>query len=152
VSLASKIACPLRQSTSKLYFWKRYFVDIKQRSVTQYYSVRRSLFKYSSAAGKRFYSSAQVLMYNSVRRSLSVKYNSAAGNRFYSYGGQRNTLAQVLMYDSVRRCLFKYNSAAGKRFYPRNTLAQPMKLNETGRRWGNYNQTEKLNTNSTSVT
>ena len=30
---------------------------------------------YSSAAGKRFYSSAQVLMYNSVRRSLSVKYN-----------------------------------------------------------------------------
>jgi hypothetical protein len=48
---------PLRQSTSKLYFWKRYFLDIKQRSVTQYYSVRRSLFKYSSAAGKRFYSS-----------------------------------------------------------------------------------------------
>ena len=99
-------------------------MDIKQRSVTQYYSVRRSLLKYSSAAGKRFYSSggqrntlAQVLMYNSVRRSLSVKYNSAAGNRFYSIGGQRNTLAHVLMYDSVRRCLFKYNSAVGKRFY-----------------------------------
>jgi hypothetical protein len=100
--------------------------------------------KYSSAAGKRFYSSggqrntlAQVLMYNSVRRSLSVKYNSAAGNRnhvfmydsvtrsllkyssaahkrFYSSGGQRNTLAQVLMYNSVRRS-FKYNSAAGNR-------------------------------------
>jgi hypothetical protein len=86
-------------------------VDIKQRSVTQYYLVRRSLFKYNSTTGKRFYSS----------------------------GGQRNTLAQVSMYDSVRRTLFKYNSAAGNRFYPsggqRNTLAQvPMKLlpfNET---------------------
>jgi hypothetical protein len=125
----------------EIILWKRYFVDIKQRSVTQFYSVRRSLLKYSSAAGKRFYSSAgqrntlaQVLM-NSVRRSLSVKYNSAAGNRFYSSGGQRNTLAQVSMYDSVRRSLFKYSSAAGKRFYSfggqRNTLAQPMKLNET---------------------
>jgi hypothetical protein len=38
VSLGSKIVWPLRQSTSKLYFWKRYFLDIKQRSVTQYYS------------------------------------------------------------------------------------------------------------------
>jgi preprotein translocase subunit SecE len=90
VSLASKIVWPLRQSTSKLYFWKRYFLDIKQRSVvTQYYSVRRSLLKYSSTAGKRFYSSggqrntlAQVLMYNSVRRSLSVKYNSARASAF----------------------------------------------------------------------
>ena len=98
---------------------------IKQRSVTQYYSVRLSLLKYSSAAGKRFYSSggqrntlAQVLMYNSVRRSLSVKYNSALGNRFYSSGGQTNTLAQVSMRDSVRRSLFKYNSTVVKRFYP----------------------------------
>ena len=44
-------------------------------------------------------------------------------------------LAQVSMCDSVRRSLFKYNSTVVKRFYPsggqRNTLAQPMKLNET---------------------
>ena len=146
----------LRQSTSKLYFWKRYFVDIKQRSVTQYYSVRHSLLKYSSAAGKRFYSSdgqrntlAQVLMYNSVRRSLSVKYNSAAGNRFYSSGGQRNTLAHVLMYDSVRRSLLKYSSAAGKRFYSsrdssggqRNTLAQVSMCDSVRRSLFKYNST-----------
>ena len=164
-------------------------MDIKQRSVTQYYSVRHSLLKYSSAAGKRFYSSggqrntlAQVLMYNSVRRSLSVKYNSAAGNhnhvlmydsvtrsllkysyaagkRFYSSrdssGGQRNTLAQVSMCDSVRRSLFKYNSTVVKRLYPsggqRNTLAQPMKLNETAAGGIITRSVERLNTNSTSV-
>ena len=108
--------------------------------------MRRSLsVKYNSAAGNRFYSSggqrntlAHVLMYDSVRRSL-LKYSSAAGKRFYSSrdssGGQRNKLAQVSMCDSVRRSLFKYNSTVVKRFYPsggqRNTLAQPMKLNET---------------------
>ena len=128
----NKLFLSLSQSTSKLYFWKRYFVDIKQRSVTQYYSVRHSLLKYSSAAGKRFYSSggqrntlAKVLMYNSVRRSLSVKYNSAAGNRNH-----------LLMHDSVTRSLLKYSSAAGKRFYSsrdssggqRNTLAQVISI------------------------
>ena len=120
--------------------------------------MRHSLLKYSSAAGKRFYSSggqrntlAQVLMYNSVRRSLSVKYNSAAGNRFYSSGGQRNTytLAHVLMYDSVRRSLLKYSSAAGKRFYSsrdssggqRNTLAQVSMCDSVRRSLFKYNST-----------
>ena len=37
---------------------------------------------------------AQVSIYDSVRRSL-FKYNSAAGKRFYSFGGQRNTLAHA---------------------------------------------------------
>ena len=172
-------------------------MDIKQRSVTQYYSVRHSLLKYSSAAGKRFTllvdKGIRWLKYSSVRRSLSVKYNSAAGNRFYFSGGQRNTLAHVLMYDSVRRSLLKYSSAAGKRFYSsrdssggqrntlaqvsmcdsvrrslfkynstvvkrfypsggqRNTLAQPMKLNETAAGGIIYNKIERLDTNSTSV-
>jgi hypothetical protein len=77
---------------------------------------------------------AHVSMYDSVRQCL-FKYSSAADKRFYSSGGQRNMLAQVSMCDSVRRSLFKYNSTVVKRFYPsggqRNTLAQPMKLNET---------------------
>jgi hypothetical protein len=41
---------------------------------------------------------------DSVRRSL-FKHNSAAGKDLYSSGGQKNTLAQVSMHDPVRRSL-----------------------------------------------
>jgi hypothetical protein len=46
----------------------------------------------------------EVYIVDSVRRSL-FKHNSAAGKDLYSSGGQKNTLAQVSMYDPVRRSL-----------------------------------------------
>jgi hypothetical protein len=82
---------------------------------------------------------AQVSMYDSVRCSL-FKYNSAAGKLqalllFWWTKEYVGSSSYPYIYDSARRSLFKYNSTVVKRFYSRNTLAQvPMTLlpfNET---------------------
>ena len=104
---------------------------------------------------------AQVPICDSVRRSL-FKYNSAAGKDLYSSGGQKNTLAQVSMYDPVRRSLSNitiYHSTVVKCFYSSgglmNTLAQvPMMLfpfNETAAGGIITRSRGYINTNSTSV-